>query len=129
MGVLYHNVPGEKCAAVCIIICTDRGNFSQKTSAYRDGAVRRSPGTGQTKNERNMCMKKCNWKCWVKCAGIRALKTVAQTAVATMGTSAVLAEVNWTLVASASALAGIMSLLTSLGGIPEVSKTDDSSDA
>lgn len=86
------------------------------------------PGTGQTKNERTMCMKKCNWKCWIKCAGIRALKTVAQTAVATMGTSAVLAEVNWTLVASASALAGIMSLLTSLGGIPEVSKTDDSSD-
>ena len=43
MGVLYRNVPGEKCAAVCIIICTDRGNFSQKTSAYRDGAVRRSP--------------------------------------------------------------------------------------
>ena len=74
-------------------------------------------------------MKKCNWKCWIKCAGIRALKTVAQTAVAAMGTSAVLAEVNWTLVASASALAGIMSLLTSLGGIPEVSKTDDSSDA
>ena len=57
---------------------------------------------------------------WWKAAGIRALKTVAQTAVATIGTSAAISEVNWVLVASASALAGILSLLTSLGGLPEV---------
>ena len=56
---------------------------------------------------------------WLKCAGVRALKTVAQTAVATIGTSALLAEVNWIAVASASALAGVLSLLTSLAGLPE----------
>jgi hypothetical protein len=61
---------------------------------------------------------KC-WKTWIKAAGIRAIKTVAQTAVATIGTTAVMAEVNWMMVASASALAGILSLLTSLAGLPE----------
>ncbi len=59
-------------------------------------------------------------KNWWKAAGIRAIKTVAQTAVATIGTSVALAEVNWVLVASASALAGILSLLTSIAGLPEV---------
>ena len=61
-----------------------------------------------------------NWKAWLKAAGIRAIKTVAQTAVATIGTSAVIGEVNWVMVASASALAGILSLLTSVAGLPEV---------
>lgn len=61
-----------------------------------------------------------NWKTWFKAAGVRAIKTVAQTAVATIGTSAVLGDVNWVMVASASALAGILSLLTSVAGIPEV---------
>lgn len=60
-----------------------------------------------------------NWKTWLKCAGVRALKTVAQTAVATIGTSAFLGEVNWVAVGSASLLAGILSLLTSVAGIPE----------
>ena len=60
------------------------------------------------------------WKNWIKAAGIRAIKTVAQTAVATVGTCAVLSEVNWVTVASASVLAGILSLLTSLAGLPEV---------
>ena len=55
-----------------------------------------------------------NWKKWLKAAAIRAVKTVAQTAVATIGTSAVLGEVNWAVVASASALAGVLSLLTAL---------------
>jgi hypothetical protein len=59
-------------------------------------------------------------KAWWKAAGIRALKTVAQTAVATIGTTAVMSEVNWVMVASASVLAGILSLLTSLAGLPEV---------
>ena len=59
-------------------------------------------------------------KKWLKAAGIRAVKTVAQTAVATIGTSAVLGDVNWMMVASASALAGILSLLTSVAGLPEV---------
>ena len=59
-------------------------------------------------------------KRWFKAAGIRALKTVAQTAIATIGTSAALAEVDWLLVASASALAGVLSLLTSIAGLPEV---------
>lgn len=57
---------------------------------------------------------------WWKAAGIRALKTVAQTAVATIGTAAVLSEVNWVAVVSASLLAGILSLLTSVAGLPEV---------
>lgn len=61
-----------------------------------------------------------NWKNWIKAAGVRAIKTVAQTAVATIGTSAVIGEVNWVMVASASALAGILSLLTSVAGLPEV---------
>jgi len=60
-----------------------------------------------------------NWKHWLKCAAVRAVKTVAQTAVATIGTSAVLGDVNWIAVASASALAGVLSLLTSLAGLPE----------
>ena len=59
-------------------------------------------------------------KKWIKAAGVRAIKTVAQTAVATIGTSAVLGDVNWFMVASASALAGILSLLTSVAGLPEV---------
>ncbi len=61
-----------------------------------------------------------NWKNWIKAAGIRALKTVAQTAVATIGTGAVLSEVNWITVGSAAVLAGILSLLTSLAGLPEL---------
>ena len=56
---------------------------------------------------------------WWKAAGVRAIKTVAQTAVATIGTTAVLSEVNWLAVASASVLAGILSLLTSVAGLPE----------
>ena len=61
-----------------------------------------------------------DWKKWFKAAGVRALKTVAQTAVATIGTTALMSEVDWAVVASASALAGILSLLTSVAGLPEV---------
>ena len=61
-----------------------------------------------------------NWKNWIKAATVRAIKTVAQTAVATIGTSAVMGEVNWIMVGSASLLAGILSLLTSIAGLPEV---------
>ena len=61
-----------------------------------------------------------NFKNWLKAAGIRAIKTIAQTAIATIGTSAILAEVNWAVVGSAALLAGILSLLTSIAGLPEV---------
>lgn len=59
-------------------------------------------------------------KKWLKAAAVRAVKTVAQTAVATIGTAAVLSSVDWTMVASASLLAGVLSLLTSVAGLPEV---------
>lgn len=59
-------------------------------------------------------------KKWIKAAGIRAVKTVAQTAAATIGTATVLGDVNWIMILSASALAGILSLLTSVAGLPEV---------
>ena len=61
-----------------------------------------------------------NIKAWAKAAAVRAVKTVAQTAVATIGTSAVIGDVKWVAVASASALAGVLSLLTSVAGLPEV---------
>lgn len=66
-----------------------------------------------------------NWKNWIKAAGIRAIKTVAQTAIATIGTSAVMGDVNWIMVGSAALLAGILSLLTSVTGLPELKAGDD----
>lgn len=65
-----------------------------------------------------------NWKNWIKAAGVRAVKTVAQTAVATVGTSAVMGEVDWIMVGSAALLAGILSLLTSIAGLPELEGVD-----
>lgn len=59
-------------------------------------------------------------KMWIKAAGIRAIKTIAQTAVAMIGTSVVIAQVDWLMVVSASALAGVLSLLTSVAGLPEL---------
>ena len=70
-------------------------------------------------------MHKCNFGCWIKAAAIRAIKTVAQTAVATIGTTAVMAEVDWLMVASASLLAGVLSVLTSIAGLPEVKHEED----
>ena len=61
-----------------------------------------------------------HFKKWIAAAGVRAIKTIAQTAVATIGTSAVISEVNWVMVASASMLAGLLSLLTSVAGLPEL---------
>lgn len=67
---------------------------------------------------------KAYWIQWAKAAGVRAVKTVAQTFVATIGTAAVLQEVNWVMVLSASALAGVISLATSVAGLPEVTTED-----
>lgn len=66
-------------------------------------------------------------KLWFKCAGIRALRTIAQTAIATIGTSATFFEVNWLMVGSTSLLAGVLSLLTSIAGLPEVEMSDEQS--
>ena len=63
---------------------------------------------------------KRNFVKWIKCAGVRAIKAVAQTAVAMIGTGAVMSDINWVMVGSASLLAGILSMLTSVAGIPEV---------
>lgn len=65
-------------------------------------------------------MNKNNFKKWIHAAGMRAIKTVAQTAVATIGTAAAMGEVNWRLVGSAAVLAGVLSLLTSVAGLPEL---------
>ena len=61
-------------------------------------------------------------KSWIKAAAVRAIKTVAQTEIATIGTAAVIGDVNWVMVASASILAGVLSILTSIAGLPEVSE-------
>lgn len=66
-----------------------------------------------------------NFKNWIKAAGVRALKTVAQTAVATIGTSVAMGDVDWIVVGSASLLAGILSLLTSVAGLPELKVGDE----
>lgn len=60
-----------------------------------------------------------NLKLWLKCAGVRAVKTIAQTAVGVIGASALISEVNWVTVVSAAALAGVVSMLTSIAGLPE----------
>lgn len=65
-----------------------------------------------------------DFKRWIAAAGVRAIKTVCQTAVATIGTTAVMSEVNWTMVVSASLLAGVLSLLTSVAGLPELDNKD-----
>ena len=67
---------------------------------------------------------KTNLKTWAKAAGIRAVKTIAQTAAASIGTAAVLGEVNWIMVGSAALLAGILSLLTSVAGLPELKQAE-----
>lgn len=66
-----------------------------------------------------------NWKLWIKAALMRAIKTIAQTAVATIGTTAVFAEVDWIVVGGSALLAGVLSILTSLAGLPEVQSEGD----
>ncbi|MCH3961042.1 MAG: holin [Solobacterium sp.] len=71
---------------------------------------------------------KTYWITWIKAAGVRAVKTMAQTAVASIGTAAVLGAVDWKIVASTTVLAGILSLLTSLAGLPEIKVPDTTTD-
>ena len=67
---------------------------------------------------------KTNWKLWVKAALVRCIKTVAQCAVSLIGVGAVMSDIDWVMVGSASLLAGILSILTSIAGLPEVEKTE-----
>lgn len=76
-------------------------------------------------NERMITMKKILTKQWAKATAVRAIKTVAQTAIATIGVSAVMTDVNWVAVGSASLLAGVLSVLTSIAGLPEVSESGE----
>lgn len=73
--------------------------------------------------EEKKMLKKYDLKKWAQAAGIRAIKTVAQTAVGTIGASAVMADVHWPMVVSASILAGVVSVLTSIAGLPELEET------
>ena len=70
-------------------------------------------------------MKKTNWREWLKAAAIRAVRTMAQTAAATIGTAVALGQVDWVLVGSASALSGVLCLLTSVAGLPEVKEQEE----
>lgn len=70
-------------------------------------------------------MKKIFTKVWLEAALVRAIKTIAQTAIATIGTSAIISDVNWVLVISSSAVAGVLSLLTSVAGLPEVKEDEN----
>ena len=76
-------------------------------------------------NERMITMKKIFTKQWAKATAVRAIKTVAQTAIATIGVSAVMTDVNWVAVGSASLLAGVLSVLTSIAGLPAVSESGE----
>lgn len=76
-------------------------------------------------NERMITMKKIFTKQWAKATAVRAIKTVAQTAIATIGVSAVMTDVNWVAVGSASLLAGVLSVLTSVAGLPEVNESEE----
>lgn len=69
-----------------------------------------------------------NWKAWIKAAGIRAIKTVAQAAIASIGVAVVMSDVDWIAVVSSSILAGVLSLLTSLAGLPELKEPEDEPD-
>lgn len=69
-------------------------------------------------------MRKYNFKNWLRCAGIRAIKTMAKTAIGLIGTSLVITDVSWSVDASASLLAGVTSLLTSIDGLPELEEVD-----
>lgn len=98
---------------------TSAGNHSKLGDAGASGVV--------GGKDRTMTPKGCSFfrrekemKQWIKAAGIRAIKTVAQTAVAMIGTSVVISEVDWVMVASASVLSGVLSLLTSVAGLPEL---------
>lgn len=73
-------------------------------------------------------MKQLKNKIWLECAGVRSLKTMAQTAVALIGTNVLISEIDWAVVCSASVVAGLLSLLTSIAGLPEVPTEDEIND-
>ncbi len=117
METIISSVIAAVTLLVCIINNSQQAARTRNLLDYKLERLRLQIWRSMSMNEL-----KNNTKNWVKAAGIRAIKTVAQTAIATIGTAAVVSSVDWGMVLSASVLAGFLSILTSIAGLPEVKK-------
>ena len=120
IGIWYLAKSLEMLAEADVVYFCDGWEDARGCRIEHDCAVNYGVTVIEETQKENQYMKKYDFKDWIKAAGVRAVKTIAQTAIATIGTAAVLGSVDWVMVASASALAGILSLLTSVAGLPEL---------